>query len=99
MKPTPRAVALEYGLNKTPVVTAKGSGELAQRIIAEAQRQGVYIAEDPRLVGLIGQLNLDQEIPESLYVAVAVILSWVYWLRGMKPGDEKLQRGGDQASV
>jgi hypothetical protein len=24
-----------------------------------------------------------------LYVAVAVVLSWAYWLRGMKPGDEK----------
>jgi len=28
---------------------------------------------------------LDQEIPEHLYEAVAVILSWVYWLNGMAP--------------
>ena len=31
-----------------------------------------------------------QEIPQELYTAVAVVLSWVYWLRGMRPGDEKM---------
>jgi flagellar biosynthesis protein len=25
-----------------------------------------------------------------MYTAVAVILSWVYWLKGMEPGDEKV---------
>jgi flagellar biosynthesis protein len=35
-------------------------------------------------------LELGQEIPEHLYTAVAVILSWVYWLKGMQPGDEKV---------
>jgi type III secretion system FlhB-like substrate exporter len=34
---------------------------------------------------------LEQEIPAELYTAVAVILSWVYWLRGMQPGDEQRQ--------
>jgi len=32
---------------------------------------------------------LQQEIPRELYTAVAVVLSWAYWLKGMKPGDEK----------
>jgi flagellar biosynthesis protein len=39
-------------------------------------------------VALLSQLELNQEIPENLYVAVAVILSWVYWLKGMEPGDK-----------
>jgi len=94
MKPSREAVALEYGLRSTPVVSLKGSGELADRILEEARKQGVYIAQDPRLVGLLGQLDVEQEIPEHLYVAVAVILSWVYWLKGMVPGDEKLPAGG-----
>jgi flagellar biosynthesis protein len=47
------------------------------------------VAQDPQLLALLSQLELDQEIPESLYVAVAVILSWAYWLRGMEPGDEQ----------
>jgi flagellar biosynthesis protein len=34
-------------------------------------------------------LNVDEEIPRELYTAVAVVLSWVYWLKDMRPGDEK----------
>lgn len=89
MKPSKQAIAIEYGQRDTPVLSAKGSGEVAERIIAEARKQGVYIAEDPQLLGLLGQLELNQEIPEQLYAAVAAILSWAYWLRGMVPGDEK----------
>ena len=83
------ALALEYGLNKTPRVTAKGHDELARRIIEEAKRQGVYVAEDPQLLALLSRLDVGDEIPQDMYTAVAVILSWVYWLKGMKPGDEK----------
>jgi|TARA_B110000503_G_scaffold135376_1_gene215872 flagellar biosynthesis protein len=88
-KPSRRAVALEYGKRATPVMTAKGQGETADLIIEEAKKQGIHIAEDPQLVALLGQLKLNEEIPESLYVAVSVILSWVYWLKGMEPGDEQ----------
>jgi len=38
-------------------------------------------------------VRVDEEIPPQLYTAVAVILSWVYWLRGMQPGDEKTHQG------
>jgi flagellar biosynthesis protein len=87
-----QAVALEYGNNKTPVVTAKGEHELAQRIVEEAKRQGVYVAEDPRLLAMLSRLDVGQEIPPEMFTAVAVILSWVYWLKGMSPGDEKPTR-------
>jgi flagellar biosynthesis protein len=46
---------------------------------------GIHIAEDTNLVALLSELELDEEIPESLYVAVSVILSWVYWLKGISP--------------
>jgi len=94
MKNTPyqQAVALEYGKHKTPVVSAKGEGELARRIIAEAKRQGVYVSEDPRLLAMLSRLDVGQEIPEDMFTAVAVILAWVYWLRGMQPGDEAAKK-------
>ena len=94
MKNTPyqKAVALEYGKNKTPIVSAKGEGELARRIIAEAKRQGVYVSEDPRLLAMLSRLDVGQEIPEDMFTAVAVILAWVYWLRGMQPGDEAAKK-------
>ena len=84
-----KAVALEYGENPIPILTAKGDAEVAEAIIAEAEKQGVFIAEDKRLVSLLSQVELNEEIPENLYVSVAVILSWVYWLKGMRPEDNK----------
>ena len=83
------AVALEYGNNTTPIITAKGEAELAEIIIQEAKKQGIYIAEDPKLLSALAKLDIDQEIPEELFTAVAVILSWAYWLKEMEPGDEK----------
>jgi flagellar biosynthesis protein len=80
-----KAIALEYGENPVPVITAKGDGEVAQAIIEEAERLGIHVAEDANLVALLSELELDEEIPENLYVAVSVILSWVYWLKGISP--------------
>ncbi|NBQ92091.1 MAG: hypothetical protein EBS47_11370 [Betaproteobacteria bacterium] len=90
-----QAVALEYGLHPAPVVVARGEGELAREIMRRAQEQGIWIAQDAQLVALLSRVELEQEIPPELYTAVAVILSWVYWLRGMQPGDE--QRGAEGA--
>jgi len=84
-KPSRKAIALEYGKNPVPVLTAKGEDEMAEAIIAEAKKQGIHITEDPQLVALLSTLDLNAEIPENLYVAVAVILSWAYWLKGMEP--------------
>jgi flagellar biosynthesis protein len=84
-----QAVALEYGHHKTPIVTAKAEGELAELIVKQAQKHGVYVAQDPRLLAMLSRLDIGQEIPPQMFTAVAVILSWVYWLKGMQPGDEK----------
>jgi flagellar biosynthesis protein len=90
MKPLIKeAIALEYGKRSTPIVSAKGQDEVAQRIIEEARLHGVYVAEDPQLVALLSRVDLESEIPTELFTGVAVILSWVYWLKGMRPGDEK----------
>ncbi len=84
-----QAIAIEYGLNDAPVVTARGSDESAEQILAEAKKHGVLIAENPQLLALLRDVPLDEAIPPELYAAVAVVLSWVYWLKGMQPGDEK----------
>ena len=84
-KPGKKAIALEYGKNPVPVLTAIGEDVMAEAIIAEAKKQGIHITEDPQLVALLSTLELNDEIPENLYVAVAVILSWAYWLKGMEP--------------
>jgi len=88
-----QAIALEYGQRLTPAVSAKGDEEIALAMIAQAQANGVYITQDPQLLALLSRLNVDDEIPPELYAAVSVILSWVYWLKGMRPGDEKAAAG------
>lgn len=97
---TPRqALALEYGQNITPIVSAKGEAEVALEMIAQARLHGVFITEDPQLLALLSQLDIDQEIPPELYRTVSVILSWVYWLKNMRPGDEKLKPNNQAADV
>jgi flagellar biosynthesis protein len=91
MSPVRQAIALEYGAHAVPMVTAKGDGAVADMIVEEARKQGVYVSQDPQLLALLSRLNVDDEIPTELYTTVAVILSWVYWLKGMRPGDEKWQ--------
>ena len=83
--PDKKAVALKYEQNSTPRVIAKGDYEIAEAMIQNAISQGIPVTSDPTLVGLLMNLELNEEIPEELYIAVAVILSWVYWLRGDAP--------------
>ena len=80
-----KAVAILYSDLKTPVLTAKGENQVAWEIIESAQKSGVLVAEDPVLAQTLSNLEIDQEIPESLYNSIAVILSWAYWLRGDTP--------------
>ncbi len=80
-----KAVALRYENSLAPRVIAKGDYEIAEAMIQNAIAQGIPVTSDPTLVGLLMNLHLNEEIPEDLYVAVAVILSWVFWLRGEVP--------------
>ncbi|MBE0403398.1 EscU/YscU/HrcU family type III secretion system export apparatus switch protein [Halomonas citrativorans] len=83
-----QAVALAYQENeRAPRVVAKGYGELAERIMAEAHRQGIYVHDAPEIVALLMQLDLDAEIPPRLYQVVAELLVWVFEL-----SDEGLKR-------
>lgn len=81
-KPTPppgrrQAVALAYQEgDSAPRVLARGYGDLAERIIAEARRQGVFVHDAPELVGLLMQLDIDQRIPATLYEVIAELLIW-----------------------
>lgn len=79
------AVALEYGQHEAPTVIAKEAEEEARILIEEAKRLGIFVAEDPQLVAALSQVGISEEIPEELYHAVAVMLSWAFWLKGLEP--------------
>lgn len=78
----PAAAALRYvpPQDAAPRVTAKGRGQLAERIVALAKEYGVPTREDPELVEILSALELGQEIPPECYAAVAEILAFVYSL-------------------
>lgn len=75
-----RAVALRYdeANESAPRVLAKGHGDIAERIIALAQQHGIPLHEDRDLVRLLGILDLDVEVPPTLYRALAEVLAHVY---------------------
>jgi len=87
--PTHFAVALQYelGARGAPRVTAKGVDSLALRIRAIAEQCDVPVVENPPLArALYSGVDLDQEIPEQHYKAVAEIIGYVFRLKGkMKP--------------
>lgn len=81
----PIAIALEYDEENTPVVNAKGTGELAQRIIDIAKENDIYLQEDPGLIQILAELELGDEIPEKIYTAVAEVIAFAYIIKGKFP--------------
>lgn len=79
------AIALRYDGNEAPRVTAKGSGELAQQIVALAKECGIPLHEDADLITLLAELDLGDDIPQPLYRAVAEVIAFAYILTGKIP--------------
>ncbi len=74
------AVALRYHekLETAPRVLAKGSGTIAEKILAIARDHGIPLYEDSDLVTLLSVLDIDAEIPPHLYRALAEVLAHLY---------------------
>lgn len=82
--PTHFAVALQYtdGEMRAPKVVAKGVNLVAARIRELAAEHNVPLLEAPPLArALYHNVELEREIPGSLYSAVAEVLAWVYQLK------------------
>ncbi len=80
MNPTHYAVALRYEAGETaaPECVAKGVDDLALRIRALAEDSGVAVIEDPPLArALYAAVDVDQQIPEAHFEAVARIIGFV----------------------
>jgi flagellar biosynthesis protein len=81
-----RAAALKYQpkSDNAPKVIAKGKGKVAERIIEIAKEHNIYIHNDPDLIEVLYQLDLNEDIPAELYVVVAELLAFVYSLNSGK---------------
>jgi flagellar biosynthesis protein len=74
------AVALRYdgGREPAPVVTAKGRGKVAERILTLARAHGIEVREDADLVQVLEKLEIGSTIPPLAFAAVAEILACLY---------------------
>ena len=81
-----KAVALNYEMGKdnAPKITAKGKGETAKNIIKIAKENNIPIEKDEDLIELLSQIDIDKEIPTSMYRAVAEIFSFIYGISTKK---------------
>ena len=85
------AVALLYDKISAPKLLAKGRDDLASSILEVAKAAEVPITEDHVLAETLAKLELNQEIPETLFRSVAVVLAWVYRLQGKTPWDTEIE--------
>ncbi|HXS28019.1 MAG TPA: flagellar biosynthesis protein FlhB [Steroidobacteraceae bacterium] len=84
VNPTHFAVALRYDERRmrAPAVVAKGTNEVAARIREVAAEHRVPIFEAPPLARALHRaVPIGGEVPASLYVAVAQVLTYVYQVR------------------
>lgn len=81
-----KAIALRYDSHDpAPVVTAKGEGLLAQRIIELAEDLGIPLIKSAKQAEALSQVDLGRSIPPELYQAVAEIYAFLVEI------DSKLQ--------
>jgi flagellar biosynthetic protein FlhB len=87
------AVALSYDPtgDGAPILLAKGSDHMAARIREEAEKHGIEMFAAPPLArALYFSTEVDQPVPESLYLAVAQVIAYVFSLADVRPGVEPM---------
>ena len=89
------AVALEYDPtgDGAPVLVAKGTDHMAARIREEAGTHGIHIFQAPPLArALYFTTEVEQQVPEDLYHAVAQVIAYVFSLEARMPGQPVHQK-------
>lgn len=89
---TKKAVALQYEGFTAPRVTAKGEHLLAEEIVRLARENKIPVYEDSGLVQALAQVELGEEIPELLYMAIAEVIAFIYQLERSQGGTEKVRK-------
>ena len=87
--PTHYSIAIKYDQDghRAPFVVAKGMDELALHIRKIASAHGVSIVESPALARAVYySTEVNHEVPQALFTAVAQVLAYVYQLKAFKSG-------------
>ena len=97
VNPTHIAIALDYDLENTPVpvIAAKGAGELAAAMRAEAEANGVPIIRNiatARTLWARGEIG--EIVPQDMFDAIAAI---ILWAKKARDGDAPMDHDMDAA--
>ena len=79
------AAALFYDGENAPIISARGTGQLAEEIIALAQQHNIPLYENAELVELLSTLDIGDEIPRALFITIAEIIAFAYVLQDKTP--------------
>ncbi|SUY46312.1 type III secretion exporter [Clostridium putrefaciens] len=78
MKKTRKAAAIKYDQSyDAPMVTAKGMGDIADKIIEKAEESDVPIVYNKELADLLNNVDVGEFIPSELYEAIAEIIAYI----------------------
>ena len=75
--------------DSAPKLTAKGKGRVAEKIIDLAKQHDIPIKDDPDLIEVLSSLEINEEIPSEIYVAVAELLAFVYSMNSKRGVGQK----------
>jgi flagellar biosynthesis protein len=75
-----KAVAMQYKAyeNNAPKVIAKGSGEIAKKILEKAKEYDINIFKNAELTEMLMNVEVNEEIPPELYKAVVEVFIWLH---------------------
>ncbi len=75
-----QAVAMKYKAyeDSAPKVIAKGSGEIAKKIIQKAKEYDIAIFQNPELTQMLMNVEIDEEVPPKLYETVVEVFVWLH---------------------
>lgn len=84
---TAAVVRYDESTDKAPVIVARGTGAVAEKILEEARARGVAVEHDHSLLGHLLDLDLGDAIPPQLYDVMAEVLLLIEELDSIK-GEE-----------
>jgi flagellar biosynthesis protein len=77
-RPSATALSYEFGVDPAPRVVAQGHGLVAEKIVEVARAHGVPIHHDPVIARVLQAVDVNDHVPQELYLAVAQILTFLY---------------------
>jgi type III secretion system FlhB-like substrate exporter len=79
-----KAISIKYDDN-APFIAAKGESKYADEIVEMAKELGIYVHKDPQLMKHLENLKEGENIPRPLFVVIAEIIAYSYYLQGKTP--------------